>query len=83
MKSKTCRLDRFISQNSEFSISDTRLLIAQQRIPLDGQIAHSIRQEVTAFTHVVLDGHCLRDISPVYIMLNKPRGVVSATGTGY
>lgn len=79
MKSKTGRLDRFISQNSVFSLSDTRLLIAQKRIVLDGDVAHSIQQKVNEFTHVVLDGRCLQDKNPVYIMLNKPKGVVSAT----
>ncbi|MEH6559414.1 MAG: 16S rRNA pseudouridine(516) synthase [Oceanicoccus sp.] len=79
MKSKTSRLDRFVSQNSIFSLSDIRLLVAQKRILLDGHAAHSIQQKVTEFTHVVLDGNCLRDNNPVYIMLNKPRGVVSAT----
>lgn len=79
MKSKASRLDRFISKNSAFSISDTRLLIAQKRISLDGEAAHSIQQKVTEFTHVVLDGNCLKDNTPVYIMLNKPKGVVSAT----
>lgn len=79
MKSETSRLDRFISQNSGFSLSDTRLLIAQKRIFLDGRAADSIQQKVTKFTHVVLDGECLKDNNPVYIMLNKPRGVVSAT----
>lgn len=79
MKSKIHRLDRFISQNSEFSISDTRLLVAQKRIILDGRAASSVQQRVTEFTHVVLDGQCLNDSKPVYLMLNKPKGVVSAT----
>jgi 16S rRNA pseudouridine516 synthase len=79
MKSKTTRLDRFISQNSAFSISDTRLLIAQKRIALDGMVAHSIQQKVNEFTRVVLDGFCLKDNTPLYIMLNKPKGFVSAT----
>lgn len=79
MKSKTCRLDRFISQHSDFSISDTHLLVAQKRIILDGVAAHSVQQKVMAFTRVVLDGNCLNDNNPVYIMLNKPKGVVSAT----
>lgn len=79
MRSKTSRLDRFISKNSPFSISDTRLLVAQKRIILDGRVALSIQQKVTEFTHVVLDGECLQDNTPVYIMLNKPQGVVSAT----
>lgn len=79
MKSRTHRLDRFISKNSAFSLSDTRLLIAQKRIFLDGNVAHSVQQKVKEFTHVMLDGHCLQDNNPVYIMLNKPPGVVSAT----
>jgi 16S rRNA pseudouridine516 synthase len=79
MKTKVSRLDRFISKNSDFSISDTRLLIAQKRILLDGLVAHSIQQKVAEFTHVILDGNCLKNNTPVYIMLNKPRGFVSAT----
>lgn len=79
MKSKTSRLDRFISQNSDYSLSDVRLLLAQNRIILNGEAAHSIQQQVTEFTHVVLDGQVLNDNNPIYIMLNKPQGVVSAT----
>ncbi len=79
MRSKTSRLDRFICQNSAFSLSDVRLLLAQNRIIVDGEAAHSIQQKVTEFTHVILDGHVLNDRKPIYIMLNKPQGVVSAT----
>ncbi|MCX2979877.1 pseudouridine synthase [Halieaceae bacterium IMCC14734] len=79
MKPRTSRLDRFISQNSDFSLSDTRFLIAQKRILLDGHLAHSIQQKVAQFTHVELDGISLQHEQPVYMMLNKPRGVVSAT----
>ena len=79
MKSTTGRLDRFISQNSKFKLADTRLLIAQKRIIVDGQMADSIRQKVTQFTEVILDGQCLQNKQPLYIMLNKPQGVVSAT----
>lgn len=79
MKSATRRLDRFISQNTAFQLADTRLLIAQKRILVDGQVADSIQQQVTQFTHIVLDGQCLQDNQPVYLVLNKPIGVVSAT----
>jgi 16S rRNA pseudouridine516 synthase len=79
MQSKTGRLDRFIGQNSSFSRADVRLLIAQKRILVDGHVAHSAQQKVTQFTQVVLDGKCLQDINPVYMMLNKPQAVVSAT----
>ncbi len=79
MRAKTHRLDRFISQNTEFTKGDVRLLIAQQRIVVDGQLAQSIRQQVTQFSVVLLDGQCLQNNQPVYLMLNKPGGVVSAT----
>ncbi|MFK7831449.1 MAG: pseudouridine synthase [Congregibacter sp.] len=55
------------------------MLIAQKRILLNGELADSIQQQVGAFTQVVLDGVCLKDDHPVYMMLNKPPGVVSAT----
>ncbi|MBY3790685.1 16S rRNA pseudouridine(516) synthase [Photobacterium carnosum] len=79
MKSSTTRLDRFISQNSIYSMSDTRLLVAQKKIIVDGDVAHSTHQKVTQFMHVELDGHSLQDNKPIYIMLNKPQGIVSAT----
>ena len=79
MKSKSHRLDRFISKHSDFTMSDVRLLIAQKRIIVDGQAAHSIQQQITQFTHVALDGQCLQENQPVYLLLNKPKGVVSAT----
>lgn len=79
MRSKTYRLDRFISQHSDFSISDSRLLVAQKRILVDGEAAHSVQQKVGQFSAVMLDGEMLTNAAPVYIMLNKPKGVVSAT----
>ena len=79
MTSKTHRLDRFSRLNSVFSLADTRLLIAQKRIVVDGCPAESIQQRVTAFTDVVLDGKPLNHNKPVYLILNKPEGVVSAT----
>lgn len=78
MKAAT-RLDRFISKHSQFSIGDVRLLLAQGRIWVDGELAQSIGQRVGPFTKVVLDEQVLNDSTPVYLMLNKPKGVVSAT----
>lgn len=79
MKFTNGRLDRFISQHSEFSLADTRLLIAQKRIMVDGQAAHSIQQKVSQFTEIVVDGRCLQKKQALYLMLNKPQGVVSAS----
>lgn len=79
MAYKSTRLDRFVSQHSQYKLSDVQRLLAQKRIWLDGLPAHSIQQSVSKFTHVMLDYECLQDNQPVYIMLNKPKGVVSAT----
>lgn len=79
MSGKTCRLDRFISQNTCFTQSQTRLLIAQNRITVDGNFANSIQQKITKLSSIFLDGECLQKCDPVYIMLHKPKGVVSAT----
>ena len=46
---------------------------------MDGLPAESVQQRVTAFTQVTLDGSRLSDAKAVYLMLNKPQGVVSAT----
>ncbi len=46
---------------------------------MEGKPAESIRQVVGKFSRVELDGVCLQQNRPVYLALNKPRGVVSAT----
>lgn len=79
MKSTTGRLDRFISQHTGCKVADVRLLIAQKRILIDGQPADSIQQKITQFTQVTLDAQCLQNNQPLYLMLHKPQGVVSAT----
>jgi len=79
MKSNTYRLDRFIAKNTAHSKSQVRLLVAQKRVFVDDEIANSVQQLVRPFTKVVLDGVSLRETTPLYVVLNKPKGVVSAT----
>ena len=79
MQSKRTRLDRFISQKTGINRRDVRQILAQGRLRIDGEKAHSINQPVEQFTHVTLDEQVLQAAKPVYIMLHKPKGVVSAT----
>lgn len=79
MTSETHRLDRFIAKHTEYSKSQVRSLVAQKRIVVDGTPATSVQQLVTPFSRVDFDGRCLSNKAPVYVMLNKPKGVVSAT----
>jgi 16S rRNA pseudouridine516 synthase len=79
MQSKTARLDRFLSSRAGISRRDVRPILAQGRVTVDGAIATRINQVIGEFTHVLLDNEVLQARHPVYIMLHKPTGVVSAT----
>jgi 16S rRNA pseudouridine516 synthase len=79
MSGKKHRLDRFISAKTATPKSNVRLMLAQKRIRVDGQLATDLSQPIDQFSHVVLDGNVLQNNSRRYIMMNKPIGVVSAT----
>ncbi|WP_220813072.1 16S rRNA pseudouridine(516) synthase [Pseudomonas paralcaligenes] len=74
------RLDRFLSNLPRFSRADARLLLAEGRLRVDGQVVRDSRHEVREFSRIELDGELLQAGKPArYFMLNKPAGVVSAT----
>jgi 16S rRNA pseudouridine516 synthase len=79
MLGKKHRLDRFISAKTATPKSNVRLMLAQKRIRVDGQLATDLSQPIDQFSHVALDGNVLQNNSRKYIMINKPVGVVSAT----
>lgn len=79
MHSTRTRLDRFISVHTGINRRDVRLLLAQGRVQVNGAKAASIHQPIDQFHHVVLDQQVLQAQRPVYLMLHKPVGVVSAT----
>lgn len=79
MKSNRTRIDRFISDHERINRRDVRLLLAQGRIRLNGEIATLGSQVVGQFTHVTLDERVLQANTAHYVMLHKPEGVVSAT----
>ncbi len=83
--SKKARLDRFISQMlferdpaNPVSKKQVRLLLAQNRILVDGEPATSISQPIDFFSRIELDGELLQNNRPLYLMLYKPVGVVTA-----
>jgi 16S rRNA pseudouridine516 synthase len=73
------RLDRFISTHCSISRKQVRLIVAQKRITIDGNLAVSVDQQVDKFSQIYLDDTILQANEAIYIMLNKPVGVVSAT----
>ncbi len=56
-----------------------RSLLAQHRISVNGVLATDVAQTINQFSVITLDDECLPAESAHYVMLNKPKGVVSAT----
>jgi 16S rRNA pseudouridine516 synthase len=79
MTSKYHRLDRFISQHLQIKRKDVRLLLAQKRVSVDDNIASDTQSSIGPFNKVVVDNIVLQEQQPIYLMMNKPIGVVSAT----
>ncbi len=75
----THRLDRYLHQTLHLPRSTVRALLAQGRIVVDGQVAHAGNQQVDQFARVTVDGEALPCVTPVYLKLHKPVGVLCAT----
>lgn len=79
MAINTKRLDRFISEHCQINRKKVRLILAQKRVCVDGDLANDTAQIIDFFSHITIDGQVLQANEAHYIMLNKPIGVVCAT----
>ena len=79
MHSKHARLDRFISAHTGLPRKAVRPILAQGRIRVDGVNASGTAQVIGQFSHVQLDNQVLQSSRAIYVVMNKPPGVVSAT----
>lgn len=79
MQSRQLRLDRFLSKYAGVTRRTVRQVLAQGRVRVDDSIASSINQLIGPFTKVAFDDSVLQNNQPLYVMMNKPAGVVSAT----
>lgn len=79
MQSKRGRLDRFLSSHLSMNRKDVRLMLAHKRVTVDGVVATNTDQPVDEFSSIVLDDQVLQSNTAVFVMMNKPVGVVSAT----
>jgi 16S rRNA pseudouridine516 synthase len=79
MSARRSRLDRLVARLLNISPDAVRPLLAQRRIRVDGEIAQAREQIVTGFSEIAVDGVVLQAHAPRYVMLHKPRGVLSAT----
>ena len=79
MFSPRTRLDRFISRQLGIKRQDVRQILAQGRIVVDNCVAREAWQPVDQFSHIIVDKRVLQNNQAVYLMMNKPVGVISAT----
>ena len=74
------RLDKIIASQGKFSRSEVKKLVKQGRITVDKAVVKSADVKVDPTKALIaVDGEKLFYQKFVYIMLNKPKGVISAT----
>jgi 23S rRNA pseudouridine2605 synthase len=72
-------LARALSKRGYCSRSAAAALIAAGRVRLDGRIERNPEAPTTADSRIEVDGAALAAARPIYLMLNKPRGLVTTT----
>ncbi len=74
------RLDKVIASQGKFSRSEVKKLVKGGRVTVDGVTVKSADMKVSAEESVIaVDGETVGYKKHIYIMLNKPQGVISAS----
>ncbi len=81
---KPIRLDKYItSQKNDISRSDIKNIVRKGRICVNGRVEKSCDTKINPLNDIVtLDGEEIGYRKYIYIMLNKPQGVVCSTRDG-
>ena len=76
----TERLDKLIASQGKLSRSDVKKMVKSSTVTVDGAVVKSADIKVDADKSVIsVDGKALNYKKNIYIMLNKPQGVISAS----
>ena len=76
----TERLDKLIASQGKLSRSDVKKMVKSGRVTVDGAVVKSADIKVDVDKSVVsVNGKALNYKKNIYIMLNKPQGVISAS----
>lgn len=79
MLSKRGRIDTFIAKRLTISKKAVRSLVQHQQVKVNGHVVGSPDVQIDEFSLIECQGEVLQQREPSYWMLNKPKGVVSAT----
>ena len=72
------RLNRYLALCGAASRRDADLLIASGRVMVGNDMEPSLGRTVAEGEEVIVDGAAVKPAPPLYIVMNKPRGVLSA-----
>lgn len=73
------RLDKRLAATGRWSRKEARELVRVGRAAVDGQVCRAPERKVGEEAVLTVDGVPIGPQGPVYLMLNKPAGVVSST----
>lgn len=76
------RLDKYLANAGAGSRSEVKNMIKKKRITVEGETVTDPKTRVSAEDDVLLDGGPVVLEEEIYIMLNKPQGVISSTEKG-
>lgn len=79
MESKYARLDRFLARKLNQPLRQIKRLIASDKIIVDSQVCKDPQTLIGPFNTIESEGFVHQGLTPLYIMLHKPKGVVCAT----
>ena len=73
------RLDKYVAEAVQCTRSESRAMIRGGRVSVNGAVCKRPEQQVSEMDEIQLDGKSRPRQDFVYLMLNKPAGVVSAS----
>lgn len=73
------RIDKILAKNLNISRTDAKALLRKGRVCVNGVVVKSADQKCAEDAQILLDGKVVSNMEFVYIMMNKPKGVVSAS----
>ena len=73
------RLDKYLAETAQCTRSEAKALLAKGRVQVNGAVCKKGDTQLKDTDTVAVDGKALSYQKYVYLMLNKPEGVVSAS----
>lgn len=74
------RIDKIIAAQTEYSRKDVKKLILQKRVRVNNELISKSEEKINENTDIItIDGQTINIQQFVYLILNKPKGYISAT----